>query len=147
MLRVQRFEEPHGIKLRMEGVLGRDTHQQCEREIQAAFELLDGRRLLADVGNLVIIDEVGTELIRALPLRGVEFSAVPAPIQHLLESAAEQGCRQECTRLQRLVFQISQVTRSAPPLVRDWVCGLLRSVLPPALVLRYVRWSKLCDSR
>jgi hypothetical protein len=106
MLRVHCFEETFVIKLRLEGTVSRDTYQQLESAIQAAIALLGARQLLIDVGSLTVGDESGVEVIRQLPTRGIELTAIPSAIESLFDTVAEQACREQCNRMQRLLWKM-----------------------------------------
>jgi anti-anti-sigma regulatory factor len=146
MLRVHCFEETFVIKLRLEGTLSRDTYQQLESAIQAAMALLGARQLLIDVGSLTVGDESGVEVIRQLPTRGIELTAIPPAIESLFDTAAEQACREQCNRMQRLLFKLAHALRSGPAPLRDLICNLLRALLPATVVVRNLTGSGLCDS-
>lgn len=144
-MQILRFDEPHVVVLRLSGTLDRFSCREVDLAVRAATLTIRGRRLQADIGDLLIGDDAGAEMIRNLPLQGVEFSVIPQPIATLLDIAAEEECNAGCNRLQRLFFRFAQMARSAPFAFRSRICDLLRSVLPPKFVAHYLRTSKLCD--
>lgn len=127
MLRILTFDEPTTLKLRFEGQLDELSRLDFRRALASAEIARGSRKLLLDVGNLVLD---GTESERTfLSSRPPGAIVVDATgrIAQLLQEQEQQECNESCGLLRRVAFALSTICQSSSRFFCAKVYRLLHS--------------------
>ena len=112
MLRVIVLDEPFVLKLRLQGTLNNESARGYQSALERARAQRGDRRLILDVGDLVLEDEhAGSVVLESM--QGVEFSATNGRFADLLRAKEDRDCQARCGAFRRLAYSLSKLCESS----------------------------------